>query len=75
MLHLEQAVARWSGVDLLGAIDAAREIVRKIRAGQFEMTDAYPGHYNDDFANICQTKVFGGGESELDAAASQEVRA
>ena len=47
--------------------------MRNVRDGQFEMTDAYPGHFNDDFANICQTKVFGGGEAN--ESAGQEVSA
>ncbi len=62
-------VARWSAIDLEGALDAARDIVRSIRAGKFEMADAYPGNFNDDFANICQTKVFGGGEANVEGGA------
>ena len=65
-------VARWSATDLEGALDSARDIVRRIRAGNFEMADAYPGNFTDDFANICQTKVFGGGETEI-AEAEQEA--
>lgn len=59
-------VARWSQAELDDGIEVAREIVRKIRGGHFEMTDTYPGHFEDDFANICQTRVFGGGD-ELEA--------
>ncbi|MCA9692882.1 MAG: PD-(D/E)XK nuclease family protein, partial [Myxococcales bacterium] len=64
-------VAKWAPSDLAAAIEAAREIVRKIRAGSFEMADDYPGHYQDDFANICQTGVFGGGLDELDGDGSE----
>lgn len=63
-------VARWTPADLDEAIVCAQEIVRDVRAGRFEMTDDYPGHFQDDFANICQTRVFGGdelGEAEAEA--------
>ncbi|MCB9566634.1 MAG: PD-(D/E)XK nuclease family protein [Myxococcales bacterium] len=58
-------VARWNQENLDEAIEVAREIVRNVRAGRFEMADDYPGHYQDDFSNICQTRVFGGGDDEL----------
>ena len=55
-------IARWSAADLDDAIGTARDIVRNIRAGRFEMADDYPARFEDAFANICQTRVFGGGE-------------
>lgn len=61
-------VARWTAADLDDAIGTARDIVRNIRAGRFEMADDFPARYQDDFANICQTRVFGGGDDlETDA--------
>jgi hypothetical protein len=61
-------VARWSPADLDDAIGTARDVVRNIRAGRFEMAEDYPARFEDAFANICQTRVFGGGEeSESDA--------
>jgi ATP-dependent helicase/nuclease subunit B len=61
-------VARWNPAELDEGIEVAREVVRRIRAGRFEMADAYPGHFQDDFANICQTRVFGGAD-EVEAEA------
>ncbi|HFE46820.1 MAG TPA: PD-(D/E)XK nuclease family protein [Nannocystis exedens] len=59
-------VARWTEFDLEEAIDVARGIVRDVRAGRFEMADDYPGHFQDDFSNICQTGVFGGSDDDND---------
>ena len=64
-------VARWTHFDLAEAIDVARGIVRDVRAGRFEMADDYPGHYQDDFSNICQTGVFGGGDEEMMGAEAE----
>ena len=58
-------VARWTQFDLEEAIDVARDIVRNVRAGNFAMADDYPGHYQDDFSNICQTGVFGGSDDDV----------
>ncbi|MBL9107154.1 MAG: PD-(D/E)XK nuclease family protein [Myxococcales bacterium] len=55
-------VARWSPADLDDAIGTARDIVRNIRAGRFEMAEDFPARFEDPFANICQTRVFGGGD-------------
>lgn len=55
-------VARWSPADLDDAIGTARDVVRNIRAGRFEMAEDYPARFEDAFANICQTRVFGGGD-------------
>lgn len=55
-------VARWSPADLDDAIGTARDIVRNVRAGRFEMADDYPARFEDAFANICQTRVFGGAD-------------
>ncbi|MBK9753216.1 MAG: PD-(D/E)XK nuclease family protein [Nannocystis sp.] len=55
-------VARWSTADLHDAIGTARDIVRNVRAGRFDMAEDYPARFEDAFANICQTRVFGGGE-------------
>jgi len=59
-------VARWTEFDLEEAINVARGIVRDVRAGRFEMADDYPGHFQDDFSNICQTGVFGGSDEDGD---------
>jgi ATP-dependent helicase/nuclease subunit B len=48
--------------DLDDAIGTARDIVRNIRAGRFDMADDYPARFEDAFANICQTRVFGGAD-------------
>lgn len=64
-------VARWTHFDLEEAIEVARGIVRDVRAGRFEMADDYPGHYQDDFSNICQTGVFGGGDEEMMGAEAE----
>ena len=55
-------VARWSLADLDDAIGTARDIVRNVRAGRFDMADDYPARFEDAFANICQTRVFGGAD-------------
>ena len=55
-------VARWSSADLHDAIGTARDIVRNVRAGRFDMADDYPARFEDAFANICQTRVFGGAD-------------
>lgn len=57
-------VAKWTPMDLSDAIGTARDIVRNIRAGRFEMAEDFPARYQDDFANICQTRVFGGGDEQ-----------
>ncbi len=64
------SVAKWGGSDIDEAVGTAQEIVRNVRAGKFEMVEDYPGHFHDDFANICQTGVFGGGDDS-----SMEVEA
>lgn len=56
------AVAKWGPAELGEAVETAQGIVRNVRAGKFEMAEDFPGHFQDDFANICQTGVFGGGE-------------
>jgi ATP-dependent helicase/nuclease subunit B len=61
-------VARWTPADLDDAIGTARDIVRNIRAGRFEIASDFPARYQDDFANICQTRVFGGAD-DLEAEA------
>ena len=61
-------VARWTPADLDDAIGTARDIVRNIRAGRFEIGSDFPARYQDDFANICQTRVFGGAD-DLEAEA------
>ncbi|MGB1016549.1 MAG: PD-(D/E)XK nuclease family protein, partial [Nannocystaceae bacterium] len=58
-------VAKWDAGELDEAVGTACEIVRNVRAGRFEMADDFPGHFQDDFANICQTGVFGGGDDEV----------
>lgn len=62
-------VARWSPADLDDAIGTARDVVRNIRAGRFEMSEDYPARFEDAFANICQTRVFGGNSDELESEA------
>ena len=46
----------------------ARDIVRSIRAGRFDIMGDFAARYQDDFANICQTRVFGGAD-DLEAEA------
>lgn len=58
-------VANWSAADLEDAIEVACDVVRHIRAGNFTLGDSYPAHFNDEFALICQTGVFGD-ELEVD---------
>jgi ATP-dependent helicase/nuclease subunit B len=60
--HEALMVARWTPADLDDAVGTARDIVRNIRAGRFEISTDFPAKYQDDFANICQTRVFGGGD-------------
>ncbi len=56
-------LAEWSCEQLEQAIDLAREIVRRIRSGDFAMrSDVDPSY--DIFARICQSLVFGAGEAE-----------
>ncbi|MCH8163968.1 MAG: PD-(D/E)XK nuclease family protein [Planctomycetes bacterium] len=54
--------AQWGQDHLAGAIEIAREIVRDIRAGRFEMNLEYSPRF-DDFARICQALVFAEGDS------------
>ncbi|MCH8151001.1 MAG: PD-(D/E)XK nuclease family protein [Planctomycetes bacterium] len=49
--------AQWGQDHLAGAIEIAREIVRDVRAGRYEMNSEYSQRF-DDFARICQTFVF-----------------
>lgn len=62
-------VARWTAADLDDAIGTARDIVRNIRGGRFEMAEDFPARYQDDFVNICQTRVFGGGGEDMESEA------
>jgi len=57
--------AGWTETHLEHALDAARDVVRNIRARRFEINDEYVSSY-DDFARICQTTVFGAGASAED---------
>jgi ATP-dependent helicase/nuclease subunit B len=52
----------WSADDLAGAIEAARDVVRRIRAAAFPIQGA--GGRDDPFAAICQSTAFGGGAAE-----------
>ncbi len=60
---VEFCAARWTDEQLEEAIDAAREVVRNIRAGHFMMNDDFNAAF-DDFANICQTNVLGRADQE-----------
>lgn len=51
--------AAWTREQLDEAIDTAREVVRHIRAGHFEINPEYRSPF-DSFARICQTTVLGG---------------
>ena len=54
------AIAEWDADDLEVAVEAAYEIVRRIRKQEFwPPTDPYPYKNNDDFAAIVQTGIFG----------------
>ena len=63
--EIQEVLGRSLGLnaaDLDDAIGTARDIVRNIRAGRFDMAEDYPARFEDAFANICQTRVFGGGD-------------
>jgi hypothetical protein len=53
--------AEWMQEQLDDAIERAREVVRGIRAGVFEINESFHSPF-DDFARICQTMTFGGEE-------------
>ena len=48
--------AEWSAAHLDSAIECAREVVRRIRAGQFERNVRYAARF-DRFGRICQSMV------------------
>ncbi len=50
--------AEWNANELESALACARDVVRKIRAGKFEMSPEVPAEH-DPFARICQTTGFG----------------
>lgn len=54
----------WTPDELASAIEAAREVVRRIRAASFPLLGA--GGRDDPFATICQTAAFGGGAEDDD---------
>jgi hypothetical protein len=54
--------AEWTSAQLEHAWNCARDVVRNIRAGNFEMKKSAHSPY-DPFARICQTTVFSGVES------------
>ena len=64
--------AKWGPARLDEAIERAREVVRDIRAGRFEMSPTYRRVF-DPFARICQTTTFSGSGTE--AAEPVEVTA
>ena len=49
--------AEWEPEVLATADEKAREIIRKIRLGEYEMSGK-PPMYSEDFAGICQDFVF-----------------
>ncbi|MHC4990213.1 MAG: RecB family exonuclease, partial [Planctomycetota bacterium] len=51
--------ADWTPDELDAAVDEAREVVRRIRHGEFRRNPDYD-YVNDAFARICQTTVLGG---------------
>jgi ATP-dependent helicase/DNAse subunit B len=51
-------LAEWSDDQLAAAIDSAREIVRKIRAGTFAPNPDYHSDF-DEFVRVCQATAFG----------------
>ena len=55
--------AEWTDDEHADAIDCARQVVRDIRAGRFEMSDDFPVRYRDEFETICQSTVFAGAET------------
>ncbi|HRP62406.1 MAG TPA: PD-(D/E)XK nuclease family protein [Phycisphaerales bacterium] len=55
--------ADWSEELFASAIDAARDVVRRIRAGEFWPPSALAAEF-DDFATICQTLVLSSGGSD-----------
>lgn len=50
--------ADWNEEEHESAIDLARDVVRRVRAGEFD-SPADLGNRDDVFANICQTNVYG----------------
>jgi hypothetical protein len=59
--------ASWSAQQLSGAIDAARDIVRAIRAGRFEPNREF-AYESDAYSRLCHSRYHpGGAESDDDS--------
>ena len=50
--------ASWTPEQLVTADETARDVIRKIRDGQFWPPEPKPPMYSEDFAAICQDNVF-----------------
>jgi RecB family exonuclease len=57
--EIGDAVADWTADDLATADETMREVVRKIRRGEF-WPPAEPPDYEDDFTTLCQDRRLGG---------------
>ena len=57
---IREAMADWTDDDLARADQAAREVLRKIRAGQFWPPTLPPPPFSEDFAILTQDNALGG---------------
>ena len=64
--------AEWGPEVLATADEKAREIIRKIRLGEYEMSEK-PPLYSEDFAGICQDFVFEKADSPGEQIATGEM--
>ncbi len=67
------SLAQWEEEHLESAIETARDVVRRIRSGDFKRNEDYDSRY-DQFAHICHTKSFAedvSGESLADAEVAE----
>ncbi len=63
---VEIKLAEWTDAHIESALELAREIVRNIRAGRFDINEEYQTTW-DEFDRICQTYAYG--DENRDAAA------
>lgn len=57
--HCEYAPAHWTSAELEQADEVARDIVRKVRAGDFQSLTQPPPKFFEAYAAICQDRQFG----------------
>jgi hypothetical protein len=65
--------AEWSDVDLADAEEAARQVVRDIRAGKFWPPADPPPAFCEEFSAICQDGQFGSALADEDADDEEET--